>query len=87
MAAKTISSCPICSYPLSIEFAGQTAVCAYCGQEIEVIAQDENGVRIPTPLFVSIIAFTLGVIVGPALIATTDSGQKWLVEQAKKVGK
>jgi len=81
MATKTISSCPSCGYPLKIEYAGQTAVCAYCGEGIEVIAQ--NGVTIPTPLFVGLVAFAFGMLLGPAIIATTSGGQKWLEEQAR----
>ena len=86
MSAKTTSSCPSCDYPLSVEYVGQTAVCAYCGEDIEVIAQDEGGVTLPTPLFVGLLAFGFGMLLGPAIIASTEGGQKWLEKQARSVG-
>lgn len=83
MSAKSISSCPACSYPLTVEYEGQTEVCAYCGEGIEVIAQDGDGVTVPTPLFVGFIAFAFGVFLGPAILASTEGGQKWLEKQAR----
>jgi len=78
----TLTKCPVCGFPIEAEVEGQTAICAYCGEHL--IAQ---GVTIPTSLFVGVIAFGLGMFLGPALVATTDEGRKWLEGQARKVGK
>lgn len=79
---KTLSKCPVCGYPLNAEYKGQTAVCAYCGSNL--IAQ---GVTIPTPLFVGVVCFGLGMLLGPALIASTAGGRDWLERQARaKIG-
>lgn len=81
MAARTLSKCPTCGYPITAEYEGQTAVCSYCGSNL--IAQ-EGGVTIPTPLFVGLISFGLGVFLGPALIASTAGGREWLEKQARE---
>lgn len=82
--AKTITKCASCGYPLSVESIGQEVQCPMCSSINEVIG---NGVTVPTPLFVGTIAFGLGVLLGPALIATTDSGRNWLEKQARaKIG-
>lgn len=81
MASKTLSKCPICGFPINVEYEGQMTACAYCGAKLEaVVAQ---GVTIPTPLFVGVVAFLVGVVVGPALIASTEGGQRWLAKQAR----
>lgn len=78
MAIKTLSKCPVCSYPIQAEYEGQPAVCAYCGENL--IAQ---GVTIPTPLFAGLIGFGIGLLIGPAIIATSAAGRDWLVKQAR----
>lgn len=74
----TLTKCPICGFPIEAEYEGQAAVCANCGEHL--IAQ---GVTIPTPVFVGLLAFAAGVFFGPALIATSTSGRRWLEEQAR----
>ena len=78
----TLTKCPTCGYPVQAEVEGQTTVCAYCGEHL--ITQ---GVTIPTTLFWSILTFGLGVLIGPALIASSDEGKKWLEKQARGIGK
>lgn len=78
---ETLTKCPVCGYPIQASVEGEAAVCAYCGEQL--IAQ---GVTIPTPLFVGLIAFGLGVLLGPALIATTSEGRGWLEKQARGIG-
>lgn len=79
MATRTISKCPVCGFPITAEYEGQSTVCAYCGTNL--IA--ENGVTIPTPVFVGILCFFGGMLIGPALIATTSEGRSWLERQAR----
>lgn len=79
----TLTKCPVCSYPIQANVEGETTVCAYCGEKLEAISQ----VTIPTPLFVGVIAFGLGVLIGPALIATTAEGRSWLERQARGIGR
>lgn len=75
-------SCPVCSYPIPApSYVGQQVKCAYCGSISEAIAQD--GVTIPTPVFVGLIAFGLGVVLGPSLIASTQAGSEWLARKAR----
>ena len=81
METKQIGSCPVCGYPVSIEYEGEATVCAYCGANL--IAQ--NGVTIPTPLFVGIVCFFAGMFLGPSLVATTTEGRTWLEKQAREV--
>ena len=85
MATKTISKCAECGYPLAAEFEGQQVTCPMCGASNEAVAQ--NGVTIPTPLFVGLLSFGLGMLLGPALIATTDEGRSWLEKQARGIGR
>lgn len=78
----TLTRCSECGYPIQAKFEGQTQICAYCGENL--IAQ---GITIPTPLFIGVIAFGLGVLLGPALIATTSEGRGWLEKQARGIGR
>ncbi len=79
---STLTKCSECGYPIQANFEGETQVCAYCGDTL--IAQ---GVTIPTPLFVGLVAFGLGMLLGPALIATTTEGRSWLEKQARGIGR
>ena len=80
----TLTKCSECGYPIQANVEGETAVCAYCGESLQAIAQ---GVTIPTSLFVGLITFGLGVLFGPALIATTAEGRSWLEKQARGIGR
>jgi len=51
-----------------------------CATVNEAVSQ---GVTISTPVFVGIIAFFAGIILGPALIASTSEGRAWLEKQAR----
>ncbi len=80
----TLTKCAECGYPIEVSAAGETAVCAYCGLHLE--ATVTQGVNIPTPLFVGLLAFSLGVLLGPALLTSTDEGRRWLQKQASGIG-
>jgi len=82
MGNKTIADCPTCGYPLSAEYSGQTRVCEYC--KTSLIAGPVSAIPIPTPLFVGVIAFGLGVFLGPSLLASTEAGQNWLAKKARE---
>src|SRR4030042_2206327 len=67
--------CAICHYPTPApSYVGQLVKCVYCGSINEAIAD----VTIPTPVFVGFLCFGLGVLFGPALLATTAGGQSWM---------
>lgn len=73
--------CSACKFPILIQEnirEGQQIKCPSCGSINEVISQ---GVTIPTPVFVGLITFGLGVLLGPALLATTEAGQRWMQRQ------
>lgn len=75
--------CPVCKYPiLAPTSVGQQVKCAYCGTISEAIAQE--GITIPTPVFVGIICFGLGVVLGPSIIASTQAGSEWLAKKARE---
>ena len=75
--------CPVCKYPIQAPTSvGQQVKCAYCGTISEAILQE--GVTIPTPVFVGIICFGLGVVLGPSLIASTQGGSEWLARKARE---
>lgn len=78
MATRTISKCPVCGYPIKSASEGEAVVCAYCGSEL--IAQ---GVTIPTPVFVGVIALLAGIFLGPAIIASSATGRSWLEKKAR----
>ena len=76
--------CGSCGYPITSSVrVGQQVACPMCNTINEAISQ----VAIPTPLFVGVIAFLLGMLLGPPIVATTDAGQKWLERTAReKIG-
>ena len=82
MANKSIAGCSACGYPLTAEYVGQVKNCPMCSSINEAISQE--GVRIPTPLLVGVIAFGLGMFLSPAIISSTSEGQKWLERQIRK---
>ncbi len=77
-----IGSCPTCSYPVAASHSGESVSCPYCSTKLEAtIAQ---GVTIPTPVLVGVIAFALGVVLGPSVIASTEGGSRWLEKKARE---
>ena len=78
---STLTKCSECGYPIQVNAEGETTTCAYCGEHL--IAQ---GVTIPTSLFVGLISFGLGMLLGPSLVASTDAGKRWLEKQARGIG-
>jgi DNA-directed RNA polymerase subunit M/transcription elongation factor TFIIS len=73
--------CAVCNYPIpEATYVGQQIKCPWCGSINEAIAQ----VTIPTPVFVGLISFGLGVLLGPALLATTAAGQSWMERQIRE---
>ena len=75
------SPCALCRYPITEPtYIGQEVKCPYCGSINTAITQ----VTIPTPVFVGLVAFGAGVLFGPALMATTESGQAWLERQIRE---
>jgi len=81
----TLTKCSECGYPIEAKFEGETVICAYCGEKLEAVVT--QGITIPTTLFWGILAFGLGVLVGPALIASTSEGRSWLEKQARGIGR
>lgn len=75
--------CPVCKYPIQAPTSiGQQVKCAYCGTISEAILQE--GITIPTPVFVGIVCFGLGVVLGPSVWATTQGGSEWLAKKARE---
>jgi len=73
--------CAVCSYPIpEPSYVGQQVKCLYCGSINEAITED--GVTIPTSVFVGLICFGAGVLLGPSFWATTKGGSEWLAKKA-----
>jgi hypothetical protein len=77
-----IGSCPTCSYPLKATHTGEILACPYCSAKLEATVAE--GVTIPTPVIVGVIAFALGVVLGPSVLASTEAGSKWLEKKARE---
>ena len=75
----TTIACAECAYPLSAH-VGQEVSCPMC----ETVNEISQGVTIPTWLFASGVGLLIGIIVGPAILGSTEEGQKWLQRQATK---
>jgi len=74
------SPCGICAYPIQAPaYLGQQVKCPYCGS----INQAITDVSIPTPVFVGFICFAAGVLLGPAILAATDTGSDYLARQVR----
>lgn len=85
MAAKVISKCASCGYPITAEYEGQTATCPMCGSVNTAVSQ---GVTIPGGLFWFTIGLGLGILLGPTIIGATDVGARRLekIARAKLAG-
>ena len=81
MANSSISKCGSCGYPLAAEYLGQVETCPLCKTVNEAVSQ---GVTIPTPLLVGLVAFGLGMFLGPSIVASSSEGQKWLEKQIRR---
>lgn len=78
--ATNSSPCAICRYPIQeATYVGQQVKCPYCGSINEAITQ----VTIPTPVFVGFICFAAGILLGPAILAATDTGSDYLARQIR----
>lgn len=73
------ASCAGCDYPLNATHTGQVITCPMCETVNEMI----GGVEIPTPIFAFSLGFLISLIVGPALLATSDWGKRWLEKKAR----
>ena len=83
MATKTMGSCVSCGYPLTASQVGEEAICPNCSTK-NVAAAITQGVTIPTWLLTLGIGLGIGIIAGPAIMATTETGQKWLERQVRE---
>ena len=54
------------------------------GRYVDGISGGISAVPVPTPLFAGAIGLVLGVLIGPALLASTAEGSKYLEKQARK---
>ena len=70
--------CAECGYPIPSHYTGEIVTCPMC-QTVNEITQ---GVTIPTPLFAGGLGFLFGIMIGPALIASSDWGRRWLQKKA-----
>jgi len=87
MATKMLGDCVSCGYPIAASSAGEHVNCPNCQTLNEAMSIDggeiTQNVSIPTPLFVGLLGFGLGMFLGPALIAGSDVGRRWLEQKAR----
>ncbi|MDP2661552.1 MAG: hypothetical protein Q8R28_12565 [Dehalococcoidia bacterium] len=81
MATKTIGSCASCGYPLTASHEGQRVSCPMCSTINQAINQ---GVTIPSWLLALGIGLGVGILAGPAIMATTETGSQWLEKQVRE---
>jgi hypothetical protein len=75
--------CPVCGYPIPAPlYVGEEVKCAWCNSISTAIEQE--GVTIPKTVFWSLLTFGLGVLLGPAIWATTQGGSEWLARKARE---
>jgi hypothetical protein len=85
MATETLNSlsCPVCKFPIKVDddiSESQQIRCPSCGVISETIRQ----ITIPTGVFTFGLGVLIGVIFGPALIASTETGAEWLAKKARE---
>ena len=76
-----ISKCADCGFPIAAKHIGQEATCPDCGTINEVISQ---GVTIPTWMFAGGLGLLIGIVVGPAILASTKEGAAYLEKKARE---
>jgi len=86
--------CSQCSYPIGVNYIGQTVKCPFCGHpqivtEQEVNMRSENGavtqgVVLPTWLFWLSVGLAAGVLFGPTLLASSREGALRLARIAEE---
>jgi len=79
MTNKTISKCGKCGYPITAEKEGDQVTCPNCS----TINRAISGVSVPGWLIALGIGLTVGVLAGPAIMAGTETGGKWLEQQVR----
>ena len=80
MATKTIGSCS-CGYPIAASYEGQHVTCPNCGSINTAI---KGGVTIPTAVVTLGVGLLVGILAGPAIMATTETGSRWLEKQVRE---
>jgi len=78
MPVKVTGQCFSCGYPITAR-VGKEIGCPSCG----TINRAITGVTVPTWLIVGMITFAAGVILGPALLTSTEAGSDYLARQVK----
>lgn len=81
MAVKMLGSCS-CGYPLTAQYNGQKVSCPYCHSVNE--ATISQGINVPTWLMAGGIGLLIGIILGPALLASTEEGSRWLGRRVRR---
>jgi DNA-directed RNA polymerase subunit RPC12/RpoP len=74
--------CPTCGFPIMEVSPGERIQCSNCQTGL-IMTDIGQEVSIPAPVIVGLLGFVLGVIVGPALLAATDEGSRFLARQAR----
>ena len=88
--------CSSCSYPIKVDYVGQAIKCPFCGtrgivadKEVKVLNRiqndgiAQNDVTLPSWLVAGGIGLIIGVIFGPALLASSREGAQRLARLAE----
>ncbi len=83
---NAIGDCVECGYPIGMVTVGQQVSCPHCQtiNEVSSLSGTISEIKVPTPLFAGLIGLAIGIIIGPALIASTSGGARWLEKKARE---
>ncbi len=80
---KVIGSCSSCGYPIAAGYTGEIVSCPMCGIVNKATISDGT-VAIPTSLLVGVLSFLGGMVLGPAVLASTKAGSDYLERQVRQ---
>jgi len=72
--------CVSCGFPINVSRIGEELACPDC----HTVNKAVSAVTVPTPLFVGVLGFALGVILGPAVLSSTKGGAEFLERKARE---
>ncbi len=80
--------CASCGFPMIGKPVGTKVACPYCSSLNEAVhnpvGASISSVTVPSGLFWGLAGLVAGVIFGPSILASTESGSKWMAKKARE---
>ena len=78
--AETMTSCPVCDFPIPVYFEGEIATCANCGVKMEVVKAPSrlSGISGISGFWPFMLGLGIGVFFGPSIISVSKGGRAYL---------